>query len=297
MRTVLFINANSRRARRLAVRVAGDFQVNPGPFDVVETIVVKKLSKMDTHLERLKSIKDIDCVIVGSGDGTIITVINALQAHKNLVFGFLPLGTGNAFVRSLGLPVTYPEAMAILKQQYTRKITLGEANGILIANMAALGLSARMAGRISDTTKKYFGQVAFAITTLRLLATHTSFACDFKYDGKRKKFHSHQLVIANGKYHGPRPISQKASVYNDHLVLVAFGTNQSRLGYLISTIRFLLGIHESHNHTEIIPFKKGSLTTRPVRSVETDGEITTKTPLNLSVKPRIITVLAGQEAS
>lgn len=291
MRTVLFLNANSRQARDKADEVVEEFKNDPGPFNIIDVIVVRRLDLMEQHLKRLQKHKGMECVIVGSGDGTIISVINALHKRKDIVFGFLPLGTLNAFVRSLGLPADYQGALKRLKKLSIHEATLGEANDILFANIVAIGISARMSGTISDTTKKLFGPLAYAASTLSILTKHRPFKLIIENDGKRKVFKTHQVVISNGRYHGDKPISQKASAFKDQLVMTVFGASPKKRHYLSSIIRFRLQRHEEHSKTEFVIFKQARITTKPARKVEVDGEVLTKTPIDIRVIPNAIKVL------
>ena len=56
-----------------------------------------------------------DLVIAAGGDGTLNEVINGVAPHLDSVqVGLIPLGTGNDFARTLGLPASIPEAIEIL---------------------------------------------------------------------------------------------------------------------------------------------------------------------------------------
>jgi diacylglycerol kinase (ATP) len=290
MRTVVFINAHSRRAKQNLLDVKAFFDTPDSKFRVIDFIVVKRLQKLDHYLERLKANSNIECVVIGSGDGTINAVLTALKHRKNITYGFLPLGTGNVFVRSLGLPMDISEAMNVLTTGKRRWISLGEVNGKRFANFAAIGISVRLAGTVSDRTKKYLGEFAYVISTIKELVRHGSFLCEIKYGNKIDTFTTHQLHIANGAYHGYSYVSDQASVYKDQLVITVFGASRQKRTYLASITRFLLGKHEQSDDVITIPVKSATITTSPFRNVEADGEIIGQTPIEIRNVTRAIRV-------
>src|SRR5205823_13806647 len=55
-------------------------------------------------------------IIAAGGDGTLNEVINGVARHtRHIRVGLLPLGTGNDFARSLKLPATVEENIAVLR--------------------------------------------------------------------------------------------------------------------------------------------------------------------------------------
>src|SRR5437773_1326731 len=59
-------------------------------------------------------------VIAAGGDGTLNEVINGVARHsRDIRVGLLPLGTGNDFARSLKLPTTVEENIAVLRLAQT----------------------------------------------------------------------------------------------------------------------------------------------------------------------------------
>lgn len=292
MRTVLVINTHSRQGRRSAQLTEQSIR-NMKRFQVVKVIKIKRLKLLSYYLRDLQRQNNVECVIIGSGDGTISSVLNAMKRRKGIVYGFVPLGTGNAFVQSLYLPEDVDDALKVLSNGTIKKTSLGAINGHVFANVAAFGLPTRVSGNISNRTKKIFGPLAYLFSGFWHLIRHKSFLCTITYDSQERSFYTHHLVISNGRYHGHLPVSKKASVYKNQLVVTAFGTRQSRLHYAYSLLRFTLGSHESALGTELFVVKQATLTTAPKRKLEADGEIIGTTPAKIEVLPNAISVITS----
>lgn len=290
MKTVVLINAHSRKARKLLARIEKDFKEPHNSFDIIDLITVRRKKDFPRIFERIKNLEEMECLIIGSGDGTITSMINQLRG-RDITYGIIPLGTCNTFACNLGLPLDYEEAVERLYQKNPTAVALGEANGKLFTCNAAIGVSGRVAENISDKTKRYLGQLGYVMSGIKELLRHDAFECVLHIGETTKVFKTHQLLIANGRYHGQVPISKAASVFKDQLVLVAFGTGASRWKHLTSMARFALGKHIFDDDTLILPFTHGKLETKPLRNIELDGEPSAATPLEVRVIPNAITVL------
>ncbi|MEO6912955.1 MAG: diacylglycerol kinase family protein, partial [Candidatus Baltobacteraceae bacterium] len=86
----------------------------------------------------------IDCVIVGGGDGTVISMIPGLLESK-LPLGIIPLGTFNDLARTLEVPLEIEEAAARIAAGNVRTIDIARVNGAYFVNEASIGLSSRIA--------------------------------------------------------------------------------------------------------------------------------------------------------
>ena len=73
-------------------------------------------------------------VIVGGGDGTISSIVDYF-AHKELVLGVLPLGTGNSFARSLGIPINLEGAVDVIASGKVADVDLGKVGDSCFANI------------------------------------------------------------------------------------------------------------------------------------------------------------------
>src|SRR5687767_7892901 len=114
MRTVVFINAHSRQASQHMRAVRKFFARGESPFELLDFIVVEELRDFKKYVERLRAHKNAECIVFGSGDGTIVSLLNELKHRQKLVYGFLPLGTSNTFVRSLDIPLDCKKALKVL---------------------------------------------------------------------------------------------------------------------------------------------------------------------------------------
>jgi diacylglycerol kinase family enzyme len=140
MRLALVINRSAGTFRRLPLdrTVEAIVAALAEAGHVVQTEVVGRRELART-LTALADNRALDAVVVGGGDGTILTAILAgLGRDKPL--GILPLGTLNLFARDLGLPQDPVEAARILAGASARHIDLAEVNGLPFAIWASMGM-------------------------------------------------------------------------------------------------------------------------------------------------------------
>ena len=294
MRTIVFINSHSRQAARNTEAVKKFFSRRSTTFNIVEFIVLEELDDFENSINKLKSYTDIQCIIIGSGDGTIVAILNALKKRRELTYGFIPLGTSNTFVRSLGLSINFMEALDTIGQKHVRQVSLGSINGTLFANIADIGVAAHVADNLTDRVKKYFGSLAYAISGIRELVRHDAIWCEVKIDGKTTEFYTHSLLIANGKYRGPIPVSKDTSAFSDSLTL-GYSDNKSRLQYLRDAFGFILGKTNKRKSLHLMPIQEAVIKTKPVQMIQADGEVIGKTPAKIKVIKNAIRVFTPLE--
>ena len=82
---------------------------------------------------------DFDALIVGGGDGLIAEIINA-GTSGYLAIGVLPLGINNHFAQQLKVPLDLVSAVTALARGRTAEASVGEINGRIFLNFAAVGL-------------------------------------------------------------------------------------------------------------------------------------------------------------
>ena len=283
MRALALINFNSRRGAEeggAALDVLRDggvslVQVEPrGPDGIGAAI--------RAHCDQ------VDLVVLSGGDGTMNAAAEALFADP-AAFAVLPLGTANDLARVLGIPADPVAVARIVLQGRRNRIDLGRANDRLFFNIATIGLSARLARAIDKQTKKRFGALAYPLTAFGIGLGQPSHAAVTSDQGNLE-LDAIQIAVGNGQFHGGGIVVHEAAAIDDRLLhLYRVGTQS--IGSLLAKLPWLLrGRHDVTSGVETLTATAFDVVTSERLPVNTDGELTTYTPVSFSVIPEAIEV-------
>src|SRR5216684_760696 len=103
-----------------------------------------------------------DYIVVAGGDGTLNGVVNGLATDaKNVRIGIVPLGTGNDFARTLGLPSSIEDNIDILRSAKTKRIDLvrvkSKKRARYFVNVSAGGFSGMVGEKMTPKIKRTWG--------------------------------------------------------------------------------------------------------------------------------------------
>ncbi|ACA16992.1 diacylglycerol kinase catalytic region [Methylobacterium sp. 4-46] len=233
----------------------------------------------------------IDLVILGGGDGTLNAAAQAL-AERRLPFGILPLGTANDLARSLDLPLDPVEAARVIATVPSRAIDLGCVNGHYFFNVASVGFSADLAGALTADLKRRFGTLGYALAAFRLLRRARPFTVRIEHDGVTETVRTIQVSVGNGRhYGGGMTVEEHASVDDGLLNFYSLEVEHWwRLLLLLPALR--RGTQGKAADVRAFQTTEVVLHTRKPRPVNTDGEITTRTPAHIRVVPGCVRIHA-----
>lgn len=109
-------------------------------------------------------------LIVAGGDGTLNEAVNGIFLQtvclpEEIIVGVIPVGTGNDWIKTFGIPNKYPEAIQMIRKGDTMKQDIGRivytsnnmAKVCYFANMAGFGFDAMVAektNRLKDRGRK-----------------------------------------------------------------------------------------------------------------------------------------------
>ena len=102
-------------------------------------------------------------------------------------------------------------------------------------------------------------------------------------------FETHQLIVANGKYHAGKEIAADASLQGNELVIFKLG-GRSKLSFAWHMIDFYIGRRRSVYHSSYLIGKDVSISTSTPQSIELDGEVKLSTPVAASVHAKAIRI-------
>ncbi len=286
----LIVNTNSRRGRELfkrakkALREAG--LTLEHCYDIKDP---GRLPEVVAHA------KDAGCklIIVGGGDGTLSSVVDLL-AYQDVVLGVLPLGTGNGFARSLGVPISLQGAIDTIVNGKVADVDLATADGDYFANIISFGFNAQVVHKTPDGLKKYLGVLAYFLSGLKEFIHNQPFGCTLTCDDEVYKVHTRQVIIANGSFYGISRITADARLDDRRLIVCVLKT-ESKWDIVHFWLSLIRGRLPADRHVKMINARKVECTTDEEQPVDIDGELTLNTPISVKLTPRALLVMAPLE--
>ncbi|MGA8852161.1 MAG: YegS/Rv2252/BmrU family lipid kinase [Aeromicrobium sp.] len=239
MRTLLAIaNAEAGTADDQSVDTA--LEVLRADADV--TLV--RTSSPDDLDQALSEHSDVDGVVALGGDGSVHAVVAAMHAADRLSDTFvaiIPLGTGNDFAHTIGLPDEPADAARLVRDGTVRSVDLVlNGNDDVVVNAAHIGVGAEAAAA-AVPWKKRFGPLGYVIGSLvagvRSLIKPGA-RVEITVDGKRLPGHRVvQVAVGNGRYVGGGTLLLPEADPADGLLDIAISYPASpirRIGYVLS---------------------------------------------------------------
>jgi diacylglycerol kinase (ATP) len=232
---------------------------------------------------------DPDLLVLASGDGTLSQVVGRL-AHRDTVLGILPTGTTNNFARTLGIPVAIDAALDVLAGGRVVDVDLGTFDGQHFANVAALGISVSIAQSVPDGLKRVLGRGAYALEGLRCLMQHDAIEVTVETERGDFSYATHELIVANGRFHAGTLIAPDLSADDDHLVVFHLGDHR-RIALLRSLVLFALHRPRTLREGNTVRVERARITATPPQDLEVDGELRGRTPVEFGVDREALKVL------
>ena len=241
---------------------------------------------------------DFDLIVSAGGDGTLNEVVNGI-AHGgcNAALGVLPLGTGNDFARTLGVPGTLDPAIEQIIAGKTRAIDLVRVTSDRVryfANVSSGGFSGVVGEKLTPEMKRTWGPLAYlrgaaaAFSELRGYATKV--ALD---DAEALELDLYNVVVANGRYvAGGIPIAPEADVA-DGLLDIVLIPERGAADLAILAAQILVGKHLSSDAVMFRRAKKISINSRPGMWFNVDGELIGNEPATFELLPGALRCVVG----
>lgn len=240
-----------------------------------------------------QSAKIISC----GGDGTNNEIINGLFENEKLInpeikIGFLPVGSGNDFTRTLKLPKETLSRLAIIEEAHCIETKVGmirymSASGDMAVryflNIFSFGISGYTGHLISKSRKNWGAKITYLANTIKGMLQFRPVSLDVICD-KQNIFAGSAITvaIANGKYFGNGlKIAPRADIHHDNFEIVIIkGMSKPRV--LLKFLKVLRGSHMSDPMIVSFKGKSVSATSSPqdVVYIEIDGEALGHLPIS-----------------
>lgn len=235
--------AGSGRARRLAARAAA--MLSAGGMRL-ETVV----SRGPGHLAEVaatEAARGRARLIAAGGDGTLSEVARGLLAVPGAptALGIVPLGTGNDFVKSAGLPRGWRAACHRLAAGFVaRRVDAGRVDGRHFINGVGFGFDAAMA-RATLRYKRLPGALGYAAGLVDALRAGVGRpVCTVRWDGGEDRRAVTLVAACNGQYAGGLFRLAPDAELDDGQLDVLWADALSRRQVLRHAPRVILGTHQ-----------------------------------------------------
>jgi diacylglycerol kinase (ATP) len=263
----------------------------------VESSVVKKKSKL--RRETADAVEGgVDVVVAVGGDGAVLQVIQSL-AEKPVALGIVPMGTGNLLARNLGIHKRLDRAVGVLLANERRVIDLGHVTlgdrKRYFSVACGVGFDAEVMEKTKTREKDRWGKIAYVASALTHGGKLRNADHTITIDGVETTMEAAQVFIANFGRTGlgmkPRLEVEPDDGVFDVIAIRASG----RISGLVAGLKAIRQNHEGETSDGRAFRAKGReirIETKEVRLVEIDGSVIGKTPIDVSIRPGALTVVA-----
>lgn len=284
-KALFYVNRRSRNGRALAERAAA--MLDELGFDLIDVPALGHGSIASALRE--PQARGADLAIVGGGDGTLNSAVDAL-ARAKLPVGILPLGTANDFARTLGIPQSLRAACATIRKGRVKAIDLGSVNGKFFLNGASLGLANAAAGMLTKAAKARWGIFAAAGMALAAATRARRFRVNVRCDRKEIKADAYQVIIGNGIFFGGFMANFDARVDDRRLDMIVLETK--RIADLARMIPYAAsGQYDANPYLLTMKGRRFDVTTSRTMRIFADGDLVGKTPATIRVAPAALKVI------
>jgi YegS/Rv2252/BmrU family lipid kinase len=248
------------------------------------------LSEFPGHLAQAAKDGGDSLLVVIGGDGTVNEVANGV-AGTETELAVLPCGTGQDFGRTHGIPSSFDDAVRVVLEGETRTIDLGrveldDGTSRFFANVGSAGMSGAVARRANSMTKRFGGRATFfyALTREFLAWQNTRVVLELE-DGVRREGPMHDVIVANGNWHGGgMKLAPDARQDDGAFDVVTIG-DVNKLDFLTTAPKLYSGRYLSHPKVELLRSPAVSITAAEPLPLEVDGEPIGSTPARFDVVP------------
>ena len=248
------------------------------------------LSEFPGHLAQAAGENSDSLLVVIGGDGTVNEVANGI-AGTDAEIAVLPCGTGQDFGRTHGIPSRFDDAVRVALGSETHtidlgRVELGDGTSRYFANVGSAGMSGAVARRANAMTKRLGGRATFFYALTReFLAWHNTRVVVELEDGSRREGPMHDVIVANGRYHGGgMQLAPDARQDDGAFDVVTIG-DVSKLDFVTTAPKLYSGRYLSHPKVELLRSSTVSVDSDEPLPLEVDGEPIGTTPARFEAVP------------
>jgi diacylglycerol kinase (ATP) len=222
----------------------------------------------------------------------------------------IPLGTGMDFVRTYGIPTRFDEAVRVARAGDVRTIDAGRVRYRTwdgadaerwFANVGSVGMSGAVAQRANGMSKALGGKATFFYALTRVFLEWENTEVSVVLDGEERRGRMHDVIVANGVWHGGGMMLAPAARPDDGVFDVVLIGDVGKVDFLTTAPKLYRGRHVSHPKVEVLRSARVEVTAGEHLPIEVEGEQVGTTPATFEVAAGALRIrvppAAGRDAA
>ncbi len=154
-----------------------------------------------TELARAAAKAGSDTVAAIGGDGTVTETAAGLRGTKTAL-GVISAGTGNDYIKTMGIPKNWKDAVDFILSKPARPVNTGTANDKFFINVCGTGFDVMVLEYALIAKKHVKGIWPYLYGVIRAIKNFKPFAVRVEADGKKLDGEYIICTVANGRYIG-----------------------------------------------------------------------------------------------
>ena len=230
-----------------------------------------------------------DGVVAVGGDGTVFELVNGLLSYREdtaMPVGQIPVGTGNSFIRDLGI-TSVEQAVENIAGLKLRRVDLGKFSypdgAHYFINLLGAGFVSNVAYRAGRY--KSLGSLSYIVGVLEEMIALKSGPVTLEIDGRVIERDCVFVEICNSRYTGGNMLMAPAADIGDGRLDVVLLNKVSRRRLLQLFPSIFNGTHVDADEVETFTGKDIRLRSEAPLALTPDGETFGNTPIEVSVHP------------
>jgi diacylglycerol kinase (ATP) len=222
-----------------------------------------------------------------------------VRAGASTEVATIPLGTGMDFVRTYEIPTRFDDAVRNALEGATRTIDVGrvsyrEWSGAegdrYVANVGSVGMSAAVAQRANGMSKALGGKATFFYALARVFLEWENTVVSVQLDDVRREARMHDVIVANGQWHGGAMRLAPEARPDDGLFDVVLIGDVTKRDFVTTAPKIYKGTYLAHPKVELLRSRTVTVDGSERLPIELDGEQVGTTPARFEIVPAALRV-------
>jgi diacylglycerol kinase family enzyme len=203
------------------------------------------------------------------------------------------------FVRTYGIPNRFDDAVRTAVDGTLRTIDVGrvsfrEWGGAeserYFANVGSVGMSAAVAQRANGMSKALGGKATFFYALARVFFEWDNTLVSVQLDEERREARMHDVIVANGQWHGGAMRLAPEAQPDDGLFDVVLIGDVTKRDFVTTAPKLYKGTYLAHPKIELLRSRTVAVDAPERLPIELDGEQVGTTPVRFEIVPAALRV-------